>query len=151
RGIDPETYRAIGDLPHGRGVLGVLIEDPRPLRLADVSQHPHSYGFPAEHPRMQTFLGGPLVIRGAPWGNLYLTEKRGGAEFTAEDEGAVVVLAQWAAVAIDNARLYETSERRRQQLEDAVRSLEAARDITNAISGEPSLERILELIVKRGR
>ena len=151
RGIDPDTYRAIGDLPHGRGVLGVLIEDPRPLRLADVTQHPYSYGFPAHHPPMQTFLGVPLVIGGAPWGNLYLADKQGGAEFTARDEEAMVVLAQWAAVAIDNARLYETSERRRQQLEGVVQSLAAARDITDAISGESSLERILELIVKRGR
>jgi signal transduction histidine kinase len=151
RGIDPETYRAIGDLPHGRGVLGVLIEDPRPLRLADVTRHPHSYGFPAQHPPMHTFLGVPLVIRGAPWGNLYLTEKQGGAQFNAHDEEAVVVLAQWAAVAIDNARLYESSERRRQRLEGAVHSLQAARDITDAISGEANLERILELIVKRGR
>ena len=66
RGIDPDTYRAIGDLPHGRGVLGVLIEDPRPLRLADVNGHPYSYGFPANHPPMKTFLGVPLMIRGAP-------------------------------------------------------------------------------------
>ncbi|MGN6170692.1 MAG: GAF domain-containing protein, partial [Solirubrobacteraceae bacterium] len=151
RGIDPETYRAIGDLPHGRGVLGVLIEDPRPLRLADVTHHPYSYGFPANHPPMKTFLGVPLVIRGAPWGNLYLTDKQGGAEFSAQDEEAVIVLAQWAGVAIDNARLYESSERRRQRLESVVHSLEAARDITDAISGESSLERVLELIVKRGR
>ena len=151
RGIDPDTYRAIGDLPHGRGVLGVLIEDPRPLRLADVTRNPYSYGFPANHPPMKTFLGVPLMIRGAPWGNLYLTEKQGGAEFSAQDEEAVIVLAQWAAVAIDNARLYETTERRRQQLEAVVNSLEAARDITDAISGELDLERTLELIVKRGR
>ena len=151
RGIDPDTYRAIGDLPRGRGVLGVLIEDARPLRLADVTQHPYSYGFPANHPPMKTFLGVPLMIRGAPWGNLYLTDKQGGAEFSAEDEEAVIVLAQWAGVAIDNARLYETSERRREELEAAVHSLEAARDITDAISGESSLERVLELIVKRGR
>ncbi len=151
RGIDPETYRAIGDLPRGRGVLGVLIEDPRPLRLADVTQHPYSYGFPANHPPMKTFLGVPVVIRGDPWGNLYLADKQGGAEFSAQDEEAIVVLAQWAAVAIDNARLYETSERRRQQLEGVVNSLNAARDITEAISGESNLERILELIAKRGR
>lgn len=151
RGIDPDTYRAIGDLPHGRGVLGVLIEDPRPLRLADVTQHPNSYGFPANHPPMRTFLGVPLMIRGAPWGNLYLADKQRAPEFSAQDEEAVVVLAQWAGVAIDNARLYEISERRRQRLEGVVSSLEAARDITDAISVEPNLERTLELIVKRGR
>jgi signal transduction histidine kinase len=150
-GIDDATHRAIGDLPRGRGVLGVLIDDPRPLRLADVSQHPHSYGFPAGHPEMHTFLGVPIMIRGEGWGNLYLAEKEGGGEFTEEDEEAASALAQWAATAIENARLYEDSERRRLQLERAVRSLEAARDIADAISGASDLERVLELIAKRGR
>ena len=150
-GIDGATQRAIGDLPRGRGVLGVLIHDPRPLRLADVGQHPESYGFPMSHPEMRTFLGVPIVVRGQAWGNLYLTEKKGAGEFTEEDEEAVVMLAQWAATAIDNARLYEGSERRRLQLERAVRSLEAARDIADAVSGVSDLNRVLELIVKRGR
>ena len=150
-GIDPATHGAIGDLPRGRGVLGVLIQDPQPLRLADVGQHPESYGFPMNHPEMRTFLGVPIVVRGQGWGNLYLTEKQGGGEFTAEDEEAAVILAQWAATAIDNARLYEGSERRRQQLERAVRSLEAARDIADVVSGVSDLDRVLELIVKRGR
>lgn len=150
-GIDAATHRAIGDLPRGRGVLGVLINDPRPLRLAEVGQHPESYGFPMGHPAMHSFLGVPIVVRGAGWGNLYLTEKEGGGEFTEEDEEAVVVLAQWAATAIDNARLYESSEQRRDQLERAVRSLEAARDIADAVSGAADLGRVLELIVKRGR
>src|SRR5947209_20568814 len=74
-GIDADTHRAIGDLPRGRGVLGVLIEDPRPLRLAQVGGHPESFGFPAEHPRMDSFLGVPIMIRGEAWGNLYLAEK----------------------------------------------------------------------------
>lgn len=74
RGIDDETFRAIGDLPRGRGVLGVLIDDPRPLRLSDVARHPRSYGFPAEHPPMRSFLGVPVLVRGEVWGNLYLTE-----------------------------------------------------------------------------
>lgn len=150
-GIDEAAHRAIGDLPRGRGVLGVLIKDPRPLRLSDVGQHPHSYGFPMGHPQMHSFLGVPIVVRGQAWGNLYLTEKEGGGGFTAEDEEAVVVLAQWAATAIENARLYESSERRREQLERAVRALEAARDIADAISGESTLTRVLELVVKRGR
>jgi two-component system, NarL family, sensor histidine kinase DevS len=150
-GIDPATHGAIGDLPRGRGVLGVLIHDPQPLRLSDVGQHPQSYGFPMNHPEMRSFLGVPIVVRGQAWGNLYLTEKEGGGEFTEEDEEAVVILAQWAATAIDNARLYESSERRREQLERAVRSLEAARDIADAVSGVSDLERVLELIVKRGR
>lgn len=149
-GMDPETRRAIGDLPRGRGVLGALIDDPRPLRLRDVGRHPHSYGFPGGHPPMRSFLGVPILIRGEPWGNLYLTEKQGG-EFTLADEHAVVILADWAATAIDNARLYEVSERRRAELERAVRGLEATRDIASAIGAETGLERVLELIVKRGR
>src|SRR3954462_2035718 len=83
-GIDEETHRQIGDLPRGRGVLGVLISDPQPLRLADVGAHPRSYGFPLAHPPMTTFLGVPLMIEGEAWGNLYLTEKAE-AEFTEED------------------------------------------------------------------
>ncbi|HTR72803.1 MAG TPA: GAF domain-containing sensor histidine kinase [Solirubrobacteraceae bacterium] len=149
-GIDEQARRAIGDEPRGRGVLGVLIEDPRPLRLDDVGRHPSSYGFPAGHPVMRSFLGVPILIRGRAWGNLYLTEKQGG-EFTAQDEEAVVILAEWAAVAIDNARLYETSERRRHELERAFRALEATRDVAAAIGDEIALEHVLELIVKRGR
>src|SRR5665213_275255 len=97
-GVDDATHRAIGDLPRGRGVLGALIEYPQPLRLADVGQHPSSYGFPAGHPQMRSFLGVPIVIRGEVWGNLYLTEKAGG-EFTETDEEATVILAEWAALA----------------------------------------------------
>jgi GAF domain-containing protein len=77
-GVDEETQRVIGDLPRGRGVLGALIDNPQPLRLAEVGQYPSSYGFPAGHPLMRSFLGVPIVIRGEVWGNLYLTEKRNG-------------------------------------------------------------------------
>ncbi len=150
-GIDEATRRAIGELPHGRGVLGTLIEEPRPLRIADVGEHPESYGFPSAHPPMRSFLGVPVLIRGQAWGNLYLTEKEGGEGFSEADEEAVVALAQWAGTAIENARLYESSERRREQLERAVRSLEAARDIADAVGLVSDLERVLELIVKRGR
>lgn len=149
-GIDEQTHRAIGDLPRGRGVLGALIEHPEPLRLADVGQHPSSYGFPAGHPPMGSFLGVPVLIRGQAWGNLYLTEKDGGS-FTERDEEAAVILADWAAIAIDNARTYETSERRREAAEKAIRGLEATRDVAVAIGGQISLEHVLELIVKRGR
>ncbi len=149
-GVDEETRRAIGDLPRGRGVLGVLIEHPEPLRLRDVGQHPNSYGFPAGHPEMHSFLGVPVVIRGRVWGNLYLTEKADG-EFTEADEEAAVILADWASIAIENARLYESSERRRKELEKAFRGLEATRDVAVAIGGEIALEHVLELIVKRGR
>lgn len=150
-GVDEQTRRAIGELPHGRGVLGVLIDHPQPLRLADVGEHPASYGFPAGHPVMHSFLGVPIVIRGQAWGNLYLTEKPGGAQFSAQDEEAAVILAEWAAVAIDNARMYETSEHRREELEKAFRALEATRDVAVAIGGEIGLGHVLELIVKRGR
>ena len=149
-GVDEHTRATIGELPRGRGVLGVLITDPRPLRLSHVSQHPSSYGFPDGHPPMRGFLGVPIVIRGAAWGNLYLTEKQEG-DFTEADEEAAVILADWAATAIENARLYEISERRRIEQEKAVRGLEATRDIAVAVGGDTGLERVLELIVKRGR
>jgi signal transduction histidine kinase len=149
-GVDEEAHRAVGALPRGRGVLGALIEDPRPLRLADVGRHPSSYGFPAGHPVMRSFLGVPILIRGEAWGNLYLTEK-GGSGFSERDEETAVILADWAAIAIDNARVLETSERRREELEKAFRGLEATRDIAVAIGGEIELTHVLELIVKRGR
>jgi signal transduction histidine kinase len=149
-GVDEETHRAIGDLPRGRGVLGALIEHPQPLRLEDVGQHPSSYGFPAGHPPMHGFLGVPILIRGQAWGNLYLTEKQDGP-FDQRDEEAATILADWAAIAIDNARTYEMSERRREAAEKAIRGLEATRDVAVAIGGEIALEHVLELIVKRGR
>jgi signal transduction histidine kinase len=149
-GIDEDVHRTIGALPRGRGVLGALIEQPRPLRLEDVGRHPNSYGFPAGHPPMHSFLGVPILIRGEAWGNLYLTEKQDGT-FTGRDEEAAMILADWAAIAIDNARTYETSERRREEAEKAIRGLEATRDIAVAIGGEIALEHVLELIVKRGR
>jgi signal transduction histidine kinase len=150
-GIDPDTHRAIGDLPLGRGVLGALIADPRPLRLDSVGDDPRSYGFPAGHPPMQTFLGVPILIRGEAWGNLYLTEKVAGKPFDAGDEQAAVTLADWAAIAIDNARLYAAVQSRRNELERAVRGLEATQAVAVAIGAETDLDRVLELIVKRGR
>ena len=149
RGIDENGRAVIGDLPHGRGVLGVLITDPQPLRLEDVGAHPSSYGFPPGHPPMGTFLGVPVLIRGEAWGNLYLTEKDGG--FDADDEEAAVVLAAWAAVAVDNARLYTNVQTRRDELERAVRGFEATASIARAVGGETDLSRVLELITKRGR
>jgi signal transduction histidine kinase len=150
-GVDDAAHQLIGDLPLGRGVLGELIACPEPLRLTDVGSHPHSYGFPAGHPVMHSFLGVPIMIRGEAWGNLYLSEKPDGEPFTPEDEDAAGILADWAATAIENARLYHSTEQRRQQLERAVQGLEAARDIADAISSASELERIMELIVKRGR
>ena len=150
-GIDPDTQRAIGDLPRGRGILGMLIEDPRPLRLEHIGDHPQSYGFPAAHPEMETFLGVPVMIREEVWGNLYLTEKAGGEAFTDADEESAVILAGWAAIAIENARLYGSVADRRDHLERAVRGLDTTVAIAQALGGETDLNRILELIVKRAR
>lgn len=111
-GIDEQTRERIGDLPSGRGILGLLISEPRPVRLHDVSEHANSYGFPPNHPPMRTFLGVPIRILERQWGNLYLTEKEGGADFTEEDERAVISLAEWAAVAIGNARSVATERLR---------------------------------------
>jgi signal transduction histidine kinase len=151
RGIDAETHRTIGDLPRGRGILGVLIERPEALRIARVGDHPKSYGFPPGHPPMSSFLGVPVVIRGQVWGNLYLTEKAGGEEFSADDEESVVILAGWAAIAIENARLYDAVAARRDELEQTTRRLEAAQTIAVAVGAEMELENVLELIAKRGR
>ncbi len=150
-GIDPDTHRAIGDLPRGRGILGLLIEDPRPLRLEHIGDHPQSYGFPSAHPEMETFLGVPVMVRDQVWGNLYLTEKEGGAAFTDADEESAIILADWAAIAIDNARLYGSVEERRDHLERANRGLDTTVAIAQALGGETDLNRILELIVKRAR
>ena len=150
-GIDGATRARIGDLPQGHGVLGVLIKDPKPLRLADVGTHPHSYGFPAGHPSMTAFLGVPIRIREAVFGNLYLTDKLESAQFDEADEAAVVALAEWAGHAIANARLYRSTLERRDDLQRAVAGFEAALAVARAVGGETDLDRILELIVKRGR
>jgi signal transduction histidine kinase len=150
RGIGDAEREAIGDLPRGHGILGELIRNPEPLRMEDVNEHPRSYGFPANHPPMHSFLGVPVLIRGEPWGNLYLTEKRGGP-FDGADEAATVILADWAALAVDNARLHEDAARRRAEAERAVRRLEATAAIARAVGSETDLDRVLELIVKRGR
>jgi signal transduction histidine kinase len=150
RGIDAETRRAIGNLPRGRGVLGLLIEQPRPLRLADVGRHPRSYGFPPGHPPMKGFLGVPVMVRGHAWGNLYLTEKEGG-DFDQADEQSAMILAEWAAIAVENARLYRSVRSRGDEMERAVHRLEATTEIARAVGGETDLDRILEIVVKRGR
>jgi signal transduction histidine kinase len=110
-GISDEARDAIGEEPKGRGVLGVLIEDPQPIRLRHLAQHAASYGFPPNHPKMDSFLGVPVRVRGEVFGNLYLCEKQGAEEFTAEDEELVIALSTAAGVAIENARLSEDRER----------------------------------------
>jgi len=143
-GIDAETHAAIGDLPRGGGILGVLIREAKPLRLADLTRDPRSVGFPPNHPEMTTFLGVPIVLRGVAYGNLYLTEKRGGGPFTAEDEELTQLLAAQAAVAIENARLYESSTR-------WLRQLESLNEIGNALTSEVELEPLLALVARNLR
>ena len=150
-GIDPETREMLGDPPSGHGVLGELIRRPEPLRLGDVGAHPRSYGFPIGHPPMETFLGVPIVVGGQAWGNLYLTEKDDGAEFTEDDEQAVAMLAGYAGIAIDNARRIEELSGRRDELERTVAALSATAEISRALAGETDLGVVLELIAKRGR
>ena len=141
-GIDEETHSAIGDLPRGRGILGVLIREAKPLRLHSIAEDPRSVGFPRNHPPMRSFLGVPIVLRGVAYGNLYLTEKAGGADFTAADEELTQLLAAQAAVAIENARLYESSTR-------WLRQLETLNEIGNALASEVELEPLLSLVAKR--
>ena len=143
-GIDPETHERIGELPHGRGILGVLIRDAHTLRMHDLTSDPRSVGFPPHHPLMKTFLGVPILLRGVAYGNLYLTEKQSGDDFTTEDEELVAALAAQAAVAIENARLYESATRWLTQLESLT-------EVGNALAGETELGPLLELIASRLR
>nr|WP_232523034.1 GAF domain-containing protein [Nocardioides sp. MAH-18] len=124
-GLSAAEHAAIGELPHGRGILGLLIRHPVPIRLDDLTQHPDATGFPPNHPAMSSFLGVPVRIRGTVFGNLYLTEKAGGQSFTEQDELLVGSLATTAGFVIDNARAYGLSERRRQWLEAAAELDEA--------------------------
>jgi signal transduction histidine kinase len=141
-GISQEVHAQIGDPPHGRGILGVLIHDAQPLRLHDLTEDPRSVGFPPGHPSMHTFLGVPIMLRGVAYGNLYLTEKAG--DFTDEDEELVTLLAAQAAVAVENARLYESATTWSQQLE-------SLNEVGAALVSELELERLLDLIAKRLR
>jgi signal transduction histidine kinase len=116
-GVSDEQAKAIGPLPSGHGILGELIRHPEPLRLTEISDHPASYGFPPDHPPMHSFLGMPIRVRDEVFGNIYLTEKRGGAQFDGEDETVLRTLAVAAGVAIENARLYTAARDRQQWLE----------------------------------
>ena len=149
-GIDQETQRQIGHLPEGRGVLGVLIAEPKPLRLSNVADHPRSYGFPQNHPPMGTFLGLPIMIRGQAYGNLYLTEK-GDGEFDEVDEESVVILAEWAAIAIENARSI-AADRLRRTLEASERERKYwARELHDeTLQGLGALRLVLASALRRG-
>ena len=115
-GVTLEERAAIGDPPVGHGVLGILIEEAGPLRLSDIGRDPRSVGFPANHPPMRSFLGAPVVARGTVFGNIYLTEKQNAPEFSEQDQGALVVLAAQAGIAIENARLYQEAQRAQRKL-----------------------------------
>jgi signal transduction histidine kinase len=143
-GLSADQRAAIGDLPAGHGILGLIIDRPEPLRLPVLGQHPSSYGFPPHHPPMQTFLGVPIRIRDQVFGNLYLTEKRGGGTFTVEDEEVVVALAAAAGVVIENARLFEDTTLRR-------RWLEAAAEVSSALLTDASGSAALTLVATRAR
>ena len=126
-GVDDDERARIGDPPHGRGILGLLIRHPGPLRLPHLQDHVASYGFPKNHPPMTSFLGVPVLIRGVAFGNLYLTEKAGGAAFTDQDQALVEALASAAGVVVQNARAYALSERQRVWLEATARLEQALR------------------------
>ncbi|WP_310723117.1 GAF domain-containing sensor histidine kinase [Streptomyces sp. N2A] len=143
-GMSDELIGLIGRTPCGRGILGELIRNPAPLRLTDLTRHPHSYGFPANHPPMRTFLGVPVRVRDEVFGNLYLTEKRGGGSFDADDEAVLTTLSTAAGVAIDNARMYHESRRRE-------RWLEALGEITRSLLSGTDSDEVLRLIAERAQ
>ncbi len=143
-GITPEERQAIGPLPAGAGILGVLIREAKPLRLRRISDDPRHVGFPRNHPPMESFLGAPVTARGKVFGTIYLAKKQGAPEFTAEDEAALLVLATHAGVAIENARLYEETRRRGQWLE-------AVREISSAILAGAEIDSVLQTIARRAR
>lgn len=139
QGIDPDTKEQIGPLPEGRGVLGALVDDPKPIRLDNILQHPDSVGFPGNHPPMRTFLGVPVRIRNEVFGNLYLTEKADGQPFSEDDEVLVEALAAAAGIAIENARLYQESRVRQSWIA-------ATRDIATELLGGTEPSRVFRLI-----
>ena len=143
-GVDAEQHAAIGALPRGHGILGLLIREPHPLRLEDLGSDPAAYGFPPNHPPMSTFLGVPIRVRGAVFGNLYLTEKLGGEAFDDEDENVVLALAAAAGVAIENARLYDASRRRESWLA-------ASADISTQLLRGADPEEVLHLVAAQAR
>jgi signal transduction histidine kinase len=141
-GVDEEQAARIGSLPRGHGILGLLIREPHPLRLDDLARHEAAYGFPPNHPPMHTFLGVPVRVRDEVFGNLYLTEKRGGGRFDAEDEAVVLALAAAAGVAIENARLYESTRRREQWVA-------ASGEISTALLSGTETEDVLPFVAER--
>ncbi|SEG91259.1 Histidine kinase-, DNA gyrase B-, and HSP90-like ATPase [Thermomonospora echinospora] len=143
-GVTQEEIDRIGHWPHGHGILGLLIKEPRPLRLHDLAEHPESYGFPAGHPPMRGFVGVPIRVRDEVFGNLYLTEKAGGGDFDEQDEIVLTALATAAGVAIENARLYAAGRRRE-------RWLAASGEVTTALLSGRAPADVIALVAERAR
>ncbi len=143
-GLDDEQTARIGHPPEGHGILGELIRHPEPLRLTELGDHPSSYGFPPDHPPMHTFLGVPIRVRDEVFGNLYLTDKKEGADFDEDDEAVLTTLSVAAGVAVDNARLYEASQRQQ-------RWTQASAEITRSLLSGSTRAQVLELIADRAR
>ncbi len=143
-GIDDDTIKEIGPFPRGHGILGVLIKDPQPLRLHRLADHPASYGFPAHHPPMSTFLGVPIRIRDEVFGNLYLTNKADAADFDENDQSVVQALAAAAGVAIANARLFDEAQRRQ-------RWFAASAEVTTSLLSGTEPDEVLQLVAERAR
>lgn len=148
-GLGDDERDAIGDLPTGRGILGVLITDARPLRLSDIGSDPRSVGFPPNHPPMRTFLGVPVIAGGSVFGNLYLTEKREGGDFTEADEGVAIMLAAQAGAAIQNARLFADARTHADALERAWTELSSVDELLGAILSGGSRDDVLQLLAEQ--
>src|SRR5438046_2417435 len=143
-GISAKQRRAIGSLPRGKGILGLLIRQPQVIRITNIAQHPKSVGFPANHPPMRSFLGAPVQAMGRVFGNIYLAEKRGATRFSREDEESLIILATQAGVAIANATLYAESRQRE-------RWLGALREITSGILAGSEADSLLARIAEHAR
>jgi len=143
-GLTADQRSVIGDLPHGRGLLGEIIDRPTPLRLHDIAEHPSSYGFPEGHPPMRSFLGVPVRLRDRVFGNLYLTEKTNGLDFTERDEAVVVALAAAAGVVVENAQLYEEGVRRE-------RWLAATAEVAGLLGSRQDAAQALQVTADRAR
>ncbi len=146
-GIDQPTVDRIGHLPEGHGVLGVLVEERRPLRLREISEHPRSYGFPEHHPPMHSFLGVPIVVRDQVFGRLYLTEKRDASEFTKDDERIALTFASQAGVAIENARLYDEIQSRSAELVKRMSELSSVERVGDLLISGGSIDEVLRSTV----
>ena len=150
-GVDRETADRIGDLPTGKGVLGVIIEEGRPLRLSEISDHPRSVGFPPHHPEMHSFLGAPVIGRGEVLGRLYLTEKLDGSGFTKDDELVAMTFAAQAGVAIENSRLYEVVRSRSDELARRVSELASVDRVSQLLISGTTIDEALSFAAEQAQ